>query len=148
MTCELCGDPSLQLILVLPIKRPNGNLSTMACLKCAENSFAYCKKHRRIHRGFLDGTTACPLCIEEMVKERIFEKRNILNTLKQGLPPEEFNDLLEWANISHVLTGNLRATCVLRSLASNALRTQKSIDEVVKQIISEKSVQLILPEGL
>jgi NAD-dependent SIR2 family protein deacetylase len=146
MTCELCGDPSLQLILVLPLKRPNGNLNTMACLKCAEESSAYCKKHKRIHLGFLDGTTACPLCTEEMVKERISEKGRIFNTLKQGLPPKEFNDLLEWADFSRAVTGNLRATCVLRSLASKALRTQKSIDEVIKQIISEKSAKSILPE--
>lgn len=68
MKCEMCGgDPNL--IVLLPKRQPDGKLVTLACEGCSIESGMYCQKHERPHTGFTDETTACVLCIEDVVKE-------------------------------------------------------------------------------
>jgi hypothetical protein len=141
MTCELCHREPNHLV-ILPLKGADGNLNTIACLHCAEQSPAYCQKHRIPHLGFLDQSTACIKCIDELVESKKAEATAILELLKKNLPKKELQNLLTWAD--HPLVGP-RETCVLRFLATKALRSGKTIDDVLRQVIEEKSVESIVP---
>ena len=145
MKCELCGQDIGDSIVSLPLKKADGSLDTIACLKCAEQSSVYCKKHKRPHLGFIDDTTACTSCIEEMVTENRQKEDNIFNSLRQKLPLEKFERLLKWATASRSFTGNYLRTCILRAIATKAKRSNQSIDKVLKDIIETKSVECILP---
>jgi len=127
---------------MLPLKGADGNLNKMVCLDCAKNSPAYCKKHHAPHLGFMDGSTACARCIDELVKNKTPMAESIMNRIREDLPPKEFKNLLEWAD--HPLVGP-RETCVLRFLATKALRSHKTIEGVIQQIIAEQSVYSIIP---
>ncbi len=144
MKCEICGKDALKFVL-LNIKKPDGCLNTIACLECAKKSPAYCNKHENAHLGFEDGSTACVGCIEEEVKENEIKGSDIINDLQQKLPKVEFDRLMEWANDVVPLTGNTDITCILRALITRALRIHKEIDEVIIEVIEEKSVNSILP---
>lgn len=149
MKCEICKNDIGNTIVLLPIKKPDGCLDTIACLKCAENSSTYCKKHKRPHLGFADDdTTACILCIEEVVAEKRSQEISIFNTLKEHLPPGEWEDLVEWADLSSSITGNSQATCVLRAITTKALRLNVLVDKIITQILETNSVDVILPKAL
>lgn len=146
MRCELCGKDIGDTIVLLPIKKPDGALSSMACLSCAENSSAYCKKHERPHLGFMDNnTTACILCIEEVVAQKENEEVLIFDKILEVLPPEEKKDLLDWTTTIASLKREREATSVLRAVATKALRLKKTVDEMVTQIIRDKSAEFVLP---
>ena len=145
MKCELCGKDIGDIVVSLPLKKVDGSLSTMACLKCAENSSVYCKKHKKPHLGFIDDTTACIYCIEEMVAENRDKEASIFSNLREHLLTEELNRLLEWAAASSFITGNSQKTCVLRAIATKAKRSNQSIEEVLEKIVEAKSVESILP---
>lgn len=145
MKCGLCGKDIGDFVVSLPLKKADGSLSTMACLECAEKSPVYCKKHRKPHLGFIDDTTACIYCIEEMVAENRHKEISIFNNLRQELTTEEFERLLEWATIVSSITGNSRKNCILRAIATKAKRSNHSIEEVLEKIIEAKSVESILP---
>jgi len=148
MKCEICGKDSAEVFVILAIKKPDGCLNTIACLECAEKSPAYCKKHQRPHLGFSeDNTTACALCIEEMVSEKEPEELNIFRRFQKELFPEERHRLLEWADDSATCTGNSKGICTLRAIATKALREKKSFEEIVEKIVDEKSVNCVLPLG-
>ncbi len=146
MKCELCGDSLADIFVILPIKKPDGCLDTIACYPCAEKSSAYCKKHERPHLGFEDDdTTACVTCIEETVAGNKNREGNIFEALKNSLSQPEFQRLLEMASFSAHITNNSAATCVLRFIATKALRTNLTIDGVLRRIIVDKSVHFIIP---
>lgn len=145
MKCGLCGMDIGDIVVSLPLKKADGSFSTMACLKCAEKSSVYCKKHRKPHLGFIDDTTACIYCIEEIVTENRHREASIFNNLREHLPTEELNRLLEWSLASSSITGNSQKTCILRAITTKAKRSNKSIEEVLEKIIEAKSVESILP---
>jgi len=145
MKCELCGKDVGEVAVNLPLKKVDGSLDTIACLECAKKSPAYCKKHEMPHLGFFDGTTACTLCIEEMVTENRRKAIGIYRSLRQELPPEEFGRLMEWATKSSWVTDSYVNKCILRAIASKAKRCDQSIEQVLEDIIKAKSVKCILP---
>jgi hypothetical protein len=145
MKCGICGEDIGDIIVSLPIKTKDGRFNTLACLKCAEKSSAYCKKHQKPHLGFFDGTTACIDCIEEMIVENQEEYSDVLFKLKEVLPKEEFDRLVEWAIVVGEITGNSRLTCVLRAVVTKAKRSNQGIEEVIQKITEDKSVESILP---
>jgi len=145
MKCELCGQDIGDVVTSLPLKKADGSLNTFACLKCAKKSSVYCKEHEKPHIGFIDGTTACIYCIEEMVTENRQKEAGIFESIRQKLPSEEFERLSRWATASSLITGNSRKTCILRAVATKAKRNKQSIEEVVEKIIETKSVEYILP---
>lgn len=149
MKCELCGREIGDTIVLLPIKRTDGALSTMACLKCAENSSAYCKKHGRPHLGFMDdNSTACRLCVEELVAQKENEEVFIFNKILEAIPLAEKKRLLEWATSVASIKHEREATSVLRAVVTKALRLKKTVEKMVAQVISEKSIKSILPEWI
>lgn len=145
MKCEVCGKDIGDIVVSLPLKKADGCLNTLACLECAEKSPAYCKKHRKPHLGFIDDTTACIYCIEEMVAENRHKETRIFSNLREHLPIEEFNRLLEWSFASSSITGNSQKTCILRAIVTKAKRNNQSIEEVLEKIIETKSIESILP---
>lgn len=148
MKCKLCGKDIGDIIVSLPLEKADGSLNTLACLKCAENSSVYCKKHRRPHLGFIDNTTACIYCIEEMVAKNQHKEINIWYDLRQKLPTEEFDRIMEWATISSSITSDSRKTCILRAIVTKAKRNNQSIEEVLEKIIKAKSVESIFPSEI
>ena len=148
MRCEICGAREFNTIVLLPIKKPDGCLNTIACLSCAEESPAYCRKHERPHLGFADDdTTACVLCIEELIIESEDKLPDIFDEFENNLPAEEYSRLKDWAEVSSDITGNYLSVCLLRALATKALRLKTTIEEIVKQVGQAKSVDSILPRG-
>ena len=144
MECELCGSSSFDTIVILPIRQNNGNLFIIACLKCAKGSSVYCKKHNRPHLGFIDNSTACIPCIEEIAAEREYEGLIVLVLLRKRLPSEEFNHLFQVAEAARAVTKSSGCVCIMRFLVAKALRTNQDILEIVKEIIDRKSVASIL----
>ena len=145
MSCELCGQDIGDTIVYLPLKKADGSLTTVACLKCAKSSPAFCKKHEKPHLGFVDHTTACIDCIEEIVAENRHQETHIFNTLVEKFPKEEYERILEWANILSSITHDSIKTCMLRAIATRAKRSNQSITEVLEEIVENKSVEHILP---
>lgn len=145
MKCEVCGNDIGEVVVPLPLKRADGSLNAMACLKCAEKSTAYCLKHKRPHLGFFDDTTACIYCIEEMVDENRDKADRIFSDLREKLLSEEFEKLLDWASTSSSVSGSSRNPCILRVIAAKAKRSNQTIEEVLKKIIETRSVEYILP---
>jgi len=147
MICELCGKDIGDTIVLLPLKRTNGALSTMACLNCAENSSAYCKKHNRPHLGFMDdNSTACILCIEEIVAQKENEEVFIFDKILEAIPLEEKKRLLDWATAIASIKHEREATSVLRAVVTKALRLKRTVEETVAQVVIQKSIESILSE--
>jgi hypothetical protein len=146
MKCEICGEESAEVFAILAVKKPDGCLNTIACLECAKESSAYCCKHERPHLGFADdNTTACPLCIEEMVREKEAAEADVFKKFQNTLPTDEKIRLLNWAEDSASITGDTKGICTLRAIASKALRERKTFEEIIERIIADKSVDCILP---
>ncbi|XOA42996.1 MAG: hypothetical protein ACKKMO_00800 [Candidatus Nealsonbacteria bacterium] len=144
MSCEICGKDSEEIV-ILPIKRQDGSLCTLACLECARKSPTYCKKHNRPHRGFKDGTSACIVCIEEMLVKIKSEKDKVWDSLKKELPVEELIRLLEWAEFSAFCTRDPEEVCILRAIITRALRFSKRTEEILQEIINTQSVSSVVP---
>lgn len=147
MRCELCGRDIGNEIVLLPIKRSDGALSSMACLNCAQSSSAYCKRHERPHLGFLgDDSTACVCCIEELITEKQNEEVLVFTKILEAIPPEEKKHLLEWAITVARIKHEREATSVLRAVVTKALRLKKTVEEMAAQVVCGKSIESILPE--
>lgn len=145
MKCELCSKDIGDTIVLLPIKRTDGALITLACLNCAENSSVYCKKHSQPHLGFMDdNSTACMPCIEDMAAEKQNEKVLIFAKILEAIPLEEKERLLDWATTIASIKYERKATSVLRALATKALRLKKTVEEMIIQIVNDKSIGSIL----
>ncbi len=146
MKCERCGCDSNTPVL-LPAKKPDGSLSEIVCHDCALKSSAYCKKHQVPHLGFSDDkTTACRACIEETVAKNRDRAEEIYFAIKNKLSPKEDYNLDDWAQIASSVTKESIAVCVLRGIATKALRLGLGVDDVVRKVIEAQSVNLILPK--
>jgi hypothetical protein len=141
--CEICG---LEVICyaILPIKQEDGKLDTIVCLSCARRSSAYCLKHDVPHVGFTDGTTACFQCIETGVAENRYRQDEIFIQLKESLLSDQFAELLEYTECA-TLIGETVPGQVVRALATKAVRTNQTIDDVLKEVILSKTVDSIFP---
>ena len=144
MKCKLCGDADPDCLVILPIQQKDGSLCIMACLSCARKSDAYCKRHRMPHLGFSDKTTACPRCIELLVKKHAFQAEHIADRLTRMLPSDEDENLHEFAEIGAALSGQSQAMAILRAIASKAMRTDSSINAVVDRMIADGSAAHVL----
>ena len=148
MICEKCGKDASSFV-ILPIKKKDGCLNTIVCVACAEDSPAYCKKHNVPHLGFADdNTTACKFCIDELVETNRKHETEIASMLWARLPSGEDTRLAEYAEFVSSITGENTATCVLRALATKAMRAGMSVEEVASKLVDDGSVSFILPPSL
>lgn len=144
MKCKLCGSADSECFVILPIQQKDGSLCIMACLECARKSDAYCKRHRMPHLGFTDQTTACPRCIELLVKKHAFQAEQIADRLTRMLPPEADGELHEFAEIGVALSGQSESMAILRAIASKAERTDSGVIAVIDRMIADGSVSYVL----
>ena len=149
MQCEICGSESSSVLVILPIKKRGGCLNTIACPECARKSSAYCVKHEIAHLGFADDdTTACPRCIEDIVRNTESNVEYLYcDRLRIELPNKESTRLWQWAREVSQKIAQLEETCILRALATKALRTGKTVKEIIDQLIADQLVAAILPLG-
>jgi len=89
----------------------------------------------------------CRICIEEAIAEDRDRAEEIYSTIKDELSSEEVDKLDDWAQLVSSVTGNSIAVCVLRGVATKALRLGTGINDVFENIIEIKSVNLILPNA-
>ncbi len=153
MFCRFCGeDPDAYVLL--PRREPNGSLCTMVCLSCAEKLPEYCTKHHVPHLGFTDGTTACQQCIEELVVAHREDAPRWCERIREALTlpleedgmdgHEEFQEIVEAAETSSLVTGDDEAIAVLRFIVTKALRLHHSPEQVIEELVVLKSADCIL----
>lgn len=158
----MCGrDP--ELIVLLPKRQPDGKLVTFACEDCSVKSGMYCKKHERPHIGFEDETTACMLCIEDIVRkngERIAEI--FAATISQlDKAPEIQRDIRNWLNKTNSMLSGVslaelplavrflktpHALNIARAVVTYSQRTKITPEEVIGRVAKE-GVGVILPRS-
>ena len=143
MKCELCGEDRLKLTL-LPLRQPNGKRNTFACDRCMKASSAYCRVHDTVHIGFLDGSTACGSCIEEMTRARIPFAFQMWSSILAVLPPFEKEWLAHICKMSSLMTDDGEEISILRFVASRAARTGQTPEQVLKEINKRRSVEFLL----
>jgi hypothetical protein len=145
LRCEL-KDHEADDIAPLPIRKPNGDLQTFACLEHAKELGFFCEAHQRIHLGFDDGSHACVVCIEEKVEKadpRIGPW--YWGLLKKHLSEDEFTMILAEALEAHDETMEHPTKLLLRWIITAAERHGKLDQEIVQEVIDSGSVGLILP---
>lgn len=144
MNCEICGcNP--RTIYCLPIKKEDGCLNTMACLKCATESGHFCPRHDVPHLGFIDdNTTACQACIEEMVRLNAGRDEMIYQRIVHHLSNSDRADLIEAAQtLSHINRQPITKN-ILRFVATRAMRRQTSLNDIIEEIVKTGNVELLL----
>lgn len=128
-------------------RKKNRKGSDIARYGCTLISSVYCEKHQIPHMEFVDDkTTACQLCIEELIIENEVKLAVIFDNLEGNLPEEEYNRLRGWIYLISDITKDYLYICLLRALATKALRLKTTIEEIVKQLVQAKSVDSILPK--
>jgi len=145
MKCEICGKKDPKVIGVLPIQMKNGNLCTLACEECMKKSHTYCKEHDRIHIGFIDGTTACGECVNKLRQSfSLNQAQKIASTILGDVSVSDAERLRETAEISMTVTGWSLPIAIIHLVATRAVRSKQSVDEVVDNISNTESADSIL----
>lgn len=144
--CEICGTPDPQISCILPIRQKDGRLDTVACILCSINCGAYCVIHERPHLGFMDGSTACIWCVEQVVQDHKNEAIAFRNAIWAAIAPnkDEKERLDNAADISAEINESSNSVAVLRFLACAAVRSNQRVDDVLADIQRTKSVNRIL----
>jgi len=145
MKCEICGNPVKGVVLnILPLHQLNGKLDTMACQDCAKISRAYCTKHARPHMGFMDGSTACLHCVEEMLETHKKTSIRDVHRVLDGLSGEQNDILGEVAEASASAFNCTEPEAVIRFIACAAVRKGKKFKEILQEINTKGSILEIL----
>ena len=131
-------------MVILPLRQTDGKIDTLVCYECAKKSEAYCRKHNRPHLGFIDGTTACRWCIEELVETYKNKASQIKNTICEALPEDQREDLSEASEISSEIMESSQNVAILRFVATSAMRSNRTIEDIVDVITESHSVDCIL----
>lgn len=97
-----------------------------------------------LHQGFVDGSTACLICVNELAQENESRAGNILHCLSEALSKDQFEDLSQAAEDSSLTTGDPREVSVLRFIVCKAVRKGRTIDDVIGQLTADKSARFIL----
>ncbi len=146
MRCEKCGREDAKSFMILPLHRESGELDSIFCFGCAVESGAYCKKHQMIHQGFIDGTTACIMCIEEKMMTFRHQASSIFSDIQSAIPYGRLKEvgLIERLEVSARLMRSNHSIALLRFIASRAQRERVPVQAIVKRIKEERSVNCIL----
>ena len=137
--CEVCASPT-NVLVILAKRRETGELNTLACPECAVVSGAFCTEHNSPHIGFNDGTTACDQCVEEVFWAHKPQAKQLADRLMMKLPPEVSWQFLKEAKERADLCSLELSIVVLRLLAVKAVRSQITVDDVVAQLVADRSV--------
>lgn len=135
MRCDL-GDHEAGHLYLLSIP----GLPPFGCIGCLRQRGLWCEQHQRVFNGFVDGTSACFICIEEEVGRSEAVGAQFLPELESILPDDEREELNDWLTTSATITGQSRERCFVRTLASKALRTNTPLAAVVEMIRARSSI--------
>lgn len=145
MKCEICGQDKDPLN-ILPIKQSDGKLETLACDDCAYKTGLFCKIHKRPHQGFVDGTNACLLCINELAEAHKARALEIYESLEQKLKKTEWTRLNLWAKSSCVIIGERPEYYIIIAIASLTMRLESKFDDVLAMIRETGKIDLLIPD--
>jgi len=141
MNCKVCGKDSDRFVLLpIQISGKKGK-NDIVCLKCAKKSSHYCKKHEIPHTSYaFSDKTLCIECTNEGVKENSYRAGEIMKNLCLQLPKEEAERLEYWAIDTGVHIDWTKEGWVLRSLIMLSLRENWTLEDTIKNVIKNKSV--------
>ena len=147
MRCKFCGIDPNPIVLVPNIeKKKDGMIEIFSCLDCAIRNGIYCEKHQSPHTGFTgDNSTACLRCIEDEVQKKKEVAEEVYGQICGALHQKELDELQEFAENSSVITGDDESISVFRFVMTTAHRLKMPWDQVVVQILEQRSTALILP---
>lgn len=84
MNCEQCGqDPDV--IVIMPGPGPRGELDLLLCFACAKQSPLWCQQHQRPHQGFLDGSSCCLACAQELASQEFDQAVKLHDSFRDQL---------------------------------------------------------------
>jgi hypothetical protein len=145
MACEVCRRDTHHETY-LPIRQKNGNLQTMACLPCARASNVYCLEHDTAHivGSFQDNTTFCVVCADRIVEQY----KDLAETIAQQVLNADTEGNLEEIVATEGLPPEFLkrfspSRTILNLVVRKALRTKKTPEEVVAQLVAENSTEYI-----
>lgn len=121
-----------------------GLLSGFACTSCLRERKKWCDTHRQIHLGYIDGTSACRGCIKKLVKKSVDLAREFLVDIRKKLPAEQVEILDESLEVL-VSIGMPEEEAFANWLASYALRTRRTMEELIEYMKREMMISMILP---
>lgn len=142
MKCEICGEEKDQLIL-LPIKKEDGSLDTLACYNCAIHTKEFCLHHDNPHIGFSDNTTVCLHCVEETLEFVAGKASVIFERLQLVLADEEWQELLAHIGPFSEASGISLELALLRLVVMKSLRVGLTIEEILELIEMEQSYEAL-----
>lgn len=136
--CEVC-QKATNILNIIPQKRGDGSLITLACTECATKSDMFCTNHQRPHIGFEDDTTACVSCIEEEVAQKGGEISLLFfgEITKSAKEKEIIRAMKNYVETTSAIMASPKIHCVARAIVTAALRSGRSTDEVISQTVQE-----------
>jgi len=134
MNCDLCKKPDPKFLVILPLRQTDGKLDTLVCEDCAKKSKAYYQKHERPHLGFMDGSTACIYCVEELVEANKDNAIEIRDRVRATLPMDQLEELDDTAECAAEISKCSKSVAILRFIASKAMRSHQTVEKVIYQI--------------
>ena len=142
MECRFCGgDPNPFFALPLPYQTG----SMFSCIPCGIEQGFYCEKHDKPHVHFLPENTGCLRCIEELTQENKSRAEEIYDQVNKAFPKEEIERIEEWAESIKAFTKDNTATCIVRSIATQAVTQKTDFEKVLKAILEIRSADCIVP---
>jgi len=142
--CKECGRDSY-VIVIVPCGKGSGPYVMELCMKCAIRSGKYCVSHEVAHIGYSDGTTACIICVHDIVAEKMSSADGYLERITDNIDGDDLESLDDWLDMVGPIYGG-RPRALLSALAARSLRTGVTVDEVTERIISARSAAEILPD--
>ncbi|OGZ46107.1 MAG: hypothetical protein A3C84_03225 [Candidatus Ryanbacteria bacterium RIFCSPHIGHO2_02_FULL_48_12] len=142
MICVFCKKDPLGVIV--PVPKLDGNGQDMSCIPCAVEQGLGCAQHQEAHRWFATrkGGHACKSCIQDMVLENIAREREIFVQIISSLSPNETTRITEWLCET---TGGRDETRVLDALCMEAMTQGRTLQEVLEEVLTTQSADLIVP---
>lgn len=133
MHCEICSNESAHYVLI-PKKRPDGCLETIACRGCAEASGLYCVLHGSPHVGFTDGTHVCLRCVDDDVASHLGSVPAIVHAIGESFPEADRGQITRFLEEPGGLERRL-----VRSIALLARREGVDYTAMVELVLEAKS---------
>ncbi|MBX4200404.1 hypothetical protein KW790_03030 [Candidatus Parcubacteria bacterium] len=140
MKCDSCHEDIGELIVLIPLKQ-GGRLESLVCLECARKSGYYCLKHEHPHQGYSDDTSACLLCVDEMVRANLHRVR-ILAAVVEESAPLDMMVLSEEKGLDF-LSEYDRDVQILRVLCEASLGKKITLDDLVRKISADRSLKIL-----
>ena len=141
MNCATCPRDTSSFCLVPNQDRTGDQL---VCCDCAIEQGVYCTIHERPHSYYPPLGTACVFCIHQAIQRNARMADGIYQRIIVGLPHQEVNRIIGW---SDDLDWWDKVTLVFESIVRLTVIRKSSIDEVIQEVITSQSANLVVPDG-